>query len=198
MKTNEIIVSKKSEGKTNILIDRTNFWQSWSGIITFILLLFISYFSYERPNLFLWLFFSVVTLPIVRRNYSDISAMIFGFIIIVSSLSGIFFNEMNSIMLYTHELTKPMCMGITIVGLIYVSFISFYKNLRFLSKINIWLFYLLMLIFSYPIFIIIVTLGSVLGFLSIAILKTLMYFLFATPVILAVYLYYSRKTKVIK
>jgi magnesium-transporting ATPase (P-type) len=193
----ELITSKEHKKKI-IDTEKIHIWQSWSGLIILILFLIVSYLSWIKPNTFVWLFFCVVSLPIIRRNYSDISAMLLGILIIVAALSGILFNGLNEFIVNEYLFTKPMCMGISIIGLIYVSFVSFYKDVKFITNMNIWLFYFFIILLSYPMFICIVSIGSLFGYLSVTILKILMYCLFSIPFILAIYLYYSRKKKVIE
>ncbi|NCC71420.1 hypothetical protein EOM09_07625 [bacterium] len=105
---------------------------------------------------------------------------------------------MEGIVINDYYFTTPMCMGIAIIGLIFVSFISFRKSTGMFTNMNIWVFYALLVILVYPFFISVVSIGSLLGYLSVTLLKILMYVLLAVPVILAIYLYYNKKKKVVK
>lgn len=197
----ELIKEPKKEFKKdtdNLVVYKSGFWSSYSGLIIFLLFATICYLSVVKSNYFVWLLFGIVSLPILRRNFNDVSVIILGLALIVCATTGILVNGVTDMNLSGHEISKAMAMGIAILGLFYISIITFYRKLKFIDSMNTILFYLIVLITAYPIFIICVFVGSLLGYLGVTMLKILIYCLLALPIILALYLIFNKGKKVIK
>ena len=200
---NEIIVSnvkEKNESKNEIvekklLRFKPSVISNYSGLITILLFLVICYLSVIKSSSFIWLLFGIVSLPILRRNYIDVSVIVLGLSLVVCATIGIIINGVSPMNINGHDITLPMVYGIAILGLLYLSFITFYRNIKFYDTENTILFYIIVLISSYPILVVILFLGSLLGFLGMTILKVLMYLVIALPVILALYLIISNRNK---
>ena len=203
-KKNEIVVSKvvndKKETKSEIvekklLRYKPSIISNYSGLIIILLFAVICYLSVIKSTSFIWLLFGIVSLPILRRNYGDVSVIILGLALVVCATSGIIFNGLTEMKIMDHTISVPMSYGIAILGLLYLSLITFYKNIKFYDTEKTILFYIVALITSYPILIIIIFLGSLLGFLGEALLKAIMYLVIALPVILAIYLILSNRNR---
>ena len=200
---NEIIVSNIKEKKENkneivekkLLRFKPSVISNYSGIITILLFTVICYLSVIKSSSFIWLLFGIVSLPILRRNYVDVSVIILGLSLVVCATIGIIINVVSPMNITGHNITIPMVYGIAILGLLYLSFITFYRNIKFYDTENTILFYIIVLISSYPILVVIIFLGSLLGFLGMTILRVLMYLVIALPVILALYLIISNRNK---
>ena len=198
-KKNEIVVS--NEEKKDVVVEqkllryKPSIISNYSGLITILLFIVVCYLSVTKSNLFIWLLFGIVSLPILRRNYSDISVIILGLALILSSTGGIIFNGLTELNIMGHTISITMSYGIAILGLLYLSIITFYKNIKFFDTEKTILFYIVVLVSSYPIMIIILFLGGLLGFLGEQLLRAIMYLVIILPLILAVYLIINSKNR---
>lgn len=181
----------------NLLVYKPSIISNYSGLIILLLFIIICYLSVIAPSKFVWLLFGIVSMPLLRRNYNDVSVIILGLALIVCSVIGILMNGVSTMSVLGYDLTLEMAYGTAILGLLYISFITFYRGLKFENYKSL-LFYLVVIASSYPIMVIIFFLGSLIGFLSMAVIKVIMYLLIALPVILAFYLILSSKKKVVE
>lgn len=205
MAKNEIIVSNLKEEKKkeikNAIVEKKllrfkpSVISNYSGLITIVLFVIICYLSVIKSSSFIWLLFGIVSLPILRRNYNDVSVIILGLALVICATIGIIINGVLPMNINGHEINIPMVYGIAILGLLYLSIITFYKNIKIYDTEKTLLFYIIILVSSYPILIVILFLGSLLGFLGMTILKVLMYIVIALPVMLALFLIISNRGK---
>jgi len=205
MAKNEIIVSNLKEEKKkeikNAIVEKKllrfkpSVISNYSGLITIVLFVIICYLSVIKSSSFIWLLFGIVSLPILRRNYNDVSVINLGLALVICATIGIIINGVLPMNINGHEINIPMVYGIAILGLLYLSIITFYKNIKIYDTEKTLLFYIIILVSSYPILIVILFLGSLLGFLGMTILKVLMYIVIALPVMLALFLIISNRGK---
>lgn len=195
----EVIKEEKNvKNDEKLIVYKSSILSSGSGIIILLLFIIICYLSVIKSQYFPWLLFGIVSLPIIRREYNNVSIIVLGLSLIICATSGILINGLNEMMFSEYLITKPMAMGIAILGLIYITIVTFYKKIKFIDNINTLLFFFLILVTSYPIFIICVFVGSLLGYLGVTMLQIIMYVLLLLPIVLAFYLIFGRKNKVIK
>ena len=185
----------KEVKKEDLIFYKPSILSSYSGLLILLMFIVICYMSVIKPAYFLWLLFGIVSIPILRRNFNYISVMVLSLGLIICATSGIVINGVLEMTIIDHLITKPMALGIAILGLVYITLISFYKNLKFIDSLNTLLFYFLVIISSYPIFIICLFLGSLLGFLGVTLLQILIYCLLALPIVIALYLILGKKKK---
>ena len=185
---NEIVTKKLLRFKPSVI-------SNYSGLITILLFAVICYLSVVKSSSFIWLLFGIVSLPILRRNYNDVSVIILGLALVICATIGIIVNGVLPMNINGHDISIPMVYGIAILGLLYLSIITFYKNIKLYDIEKSLLFYIIILVSSYPILIVILFLGSLLGFLGMTILKVLMYLVIALPVMLALYLIINNRGK---
>jgi len=186
---------KEVKNTKDLVFYKPSILSSYSGLLILLMFIIVCYMSIIKPAHFLWLLFGIVSIPILRRNFNYISIVILSLGLIICATSGIVINGVLEMNIMDHLITKPMALGIAIVGLIYITMISFYKKLMFIDSLNTLLFYFLIVITSYPIFIICLFLGSLLGFLGVTLLQLLIYCLLALPIVIALYLIFGKKKK---
>lgn len=185
----------KEDKNVELIFYKPSVLSSYSGLLILIMFIVVCYVSVIKPEYLFWLLFGVVAVPILRRNFNYFSVIILSLSLIICATLGIIIGGVSEIIIMTHHLTKPMVMGIAIFGLIYITLIAFYKKFKFIDSLNIVLFYFLILVTTYPIYIICLFVGSLFGFLGVTLLQILIYCLFALPIVMALYFIFGKKRK---
>lgn len=203
MKNNEIVEYQENKDTKKIvekklLRFKPSIISNYSGIIVTLLFIVVCYLSVTMSKNFVWLLFGIVSMPILRRNYNDTSVIILGLGLVVCATVGIIINGLSPMVIAGDNISISMSYGISLLGLLYLSIITFYKGIKLYEMDNSILFYIIVIVSSYPILIATLFLGSLIGFLGETILKAIIYIIIVIPVIMAVYLIMNRNKKVVE